>query len=76
MAVTRFNQLRAHMVGHKIKWKDIATLLGMSMNSAIIVCQKDEIKPDYHAKLLGCGFPLEVLPEPIMVNNFTITGAL
>lgn len=65
MAVTRFGRFRAHMFLHRLKWKDISKIIGISVNNCVIICQREEMKLEYYNKLLDYGFSKECLPKPI-----------
>jgi len=64
MAVTRFGRFRSHMALHRLKWKDVSKIIGITVNNCCIICQKEEMKQEYYDKLLQYGFPKESLPEP------------
>lgn len=64
MTVTRFGRFRSHMALHRLKWKDVSSIIGIGVNNCCIICQKEQMKLEYYNKLLQFGFPKESLPEP------------
>lgn len=63
--LTRYQQFRIEMIKKEIKWKEIAELLGISVNGSLMAIQRETIKPEYYAKLLQLGFSESVLPRQI-----------
>lgn len=63
-SITRFDRLRAHMVVHRITWRDVANVLDISESGCRMACQRDRINKDHYKRLLEFGFPENVLPAP------------
>lgn len=64
-AITRYDKFRIEMIKNQKKWKDIAGILGISINACLMAIQRETIKEEHYAKLIEMGFSEAVLPKPI-----------
>lgn len=64
--LTRYQQFRIEMIKKEIKWKEIAELLGISVNGSLMAVQRETIKEEHYTKLIEMGFSEAVLPRPVL----------
>lgn len=65
-ALTRYDKFRIEMIKNQKKWKDIAGILGISINACLMAVQRETIKEEHYAKLIEMGFSEAVLPKPVL----------